>query len=208
MAHKGNHICLHRFSFIYAVNDLWEDAYTCPIYAVNRTTESANLRYGMSAYIGFCCSYSGLTDFIDTIPRLLYTKPTSKSQTNNSYDYETFVIVIILTTFLSADPKPDIWLRVWSQNSVPVRQEIPFWWTIQCREHLISKKPMQIDVLVKNEKHVKLKKNIRRVFRQYNIIEYKSPEDGSGTAGQRHILPHRGCHPDTACHSSEAVKGA
>ena len=36
---------------------------------------------------------------------------------------------------------------------------------------------MQIDVLVKNEKHVKLKKNIRRVFRQYNIIEYKSPED-------------------------------
>ena len=114
IAHKENNICLYRFSFIYAVNDLWEDAYTCPIYAVNRTTESANLRYGMSAYIGFCCSYSGLTDFIDTIPRLLYTKPTSKSQTNNSYDYETFVIVIILTTFLSADPKPDIWLRVWS----------------------------------------------------------------------------------------------
>ena len=137
MAHKGNHICLHRFSFIYAVNDLWVDAYTCPIYAVNRTTESANLRYGMSAYIGFCCSYSGLTDFIDTIPRLLYTKPTSKSQTNNSYDYETFVIVIILTTFLSADQKPDIWLRVWSQNSVPVRQEIPFWWTIQCMKILI-----------------------------------------------------------------------
>ena len=65
-----------------------------------------------SFIFGFCCSYSGLTDFIDTIPRLLYTKPTSKSQTNNSYDYETFVIVIILTTFLSADPKPDIWLRV------------------------------------------------------------------------------------------------
>ena len=137
MAHKGNHICLHRFSFIYAVNDLWEDAYTCPIYAVNRTTESANLRYGMSAYIGFCCSYSGLTDFIDTIPRLLYTKPTSKSQTNNSYAYEAFIIVIILTTFLSANPKPDIWLRIWSQNSVPVRQEIPFWWTIQCMKILI-----------------------------------------------------------------------
>ena len=41
MAHKGNHICLYRFSFIYAVNDLWEDAYICPIYTVNRTTESA-----------------------------------------------------------------------------------------------------------------------------------------------------------------------
>ena len=44
-------------------------------------------------------------------------------------------------------------------------------------EHLISKKPMQIDVLVKNEKHVKLRKNIGRIFRQYNVIEYKSPED-------------------------------
>ena len=111
------------------------------LYMPNQHCEShhriCNLRYGMSAYIGFCCSYSGLTDFIDTIPRLLYTKPTSKSQTNNSYDYETFVIVIILTTFLSADPKPDIRSRVWSQNSEPVRQEIPFWWTIQCRKHLI-----------------------------------------------------------------------
>ena len=75
-------------------------------------------------------------------------------------------------------------------------------------EHLLSKKPMQIDVLIKNEKHVKLKKNIGSVFRQYNIIEYKSPEDGSGTGRQRHILPHRGCHPNTACHSPKAVKGA
>ena len=44
-------------------------------------------------------------------------------------------------------------------------------------EHLLSKKPMQIDVLVKNTKHVKIKKNIGKIFRQYNIIEYKSPED-------------------------------
>ena len=41
MAHKGNHICLYRFSFIYIMDDLWEDAYTYPIYAVKRTTESA-----------------------------------------------------------------------------------------------------------------------------------------------------------------------
>ena len=41
MAHKGNHICLHRFSFIYVMDDLREDAYTCPIYAMNCTTESA-----------------------------------------------------------------------------------------------------------------------------------------------------------------------
>ena len=44
-------------------------------------------------------------------------------------------------------------------------------------EHLLSKKPMQIDVLVKNEKQVKIQKNIGRIFRQYNIVEYKSPED-------------------------------
>ena len=35
-------------------------------------------------------------------------------------------------------------------------------------EHLLSKKPMQIDVLIKNEKHVKIQKNIGRIFRQYN----------------------------------------
>ena len=46
MAHKGNHICLYRFSFIYAVNDLWEDAYICPVNVMDCTTESANLRYG------------------------------------------------------------------------------------------------------------------------------------------------------------------
>ena len=31
---------LYRFSFIYAVNDLWEDAYICPINIMNRTTKS------------------------------------------------------------------------------------------------------------------------------------------------------------------------
>lgn len=44
-------------------------------------------------------------------------------------------------------------------------------------EHMLTKKPMQIDVLVKNDKHVKIRKNIGRIFRQYNIIEYKSPKD-------------------------------
>lgn len=44
-------------------------------------------------------------------------------------------------------------------------------------EHMLTKKPMQIDVLVKNDKHVKIQKNIGRIFRKYNIIEYKSPKD-------------------------------
>ena len=55
IAHKENNICLYRFSFIYAVNDLWEDAYICPINIMNRTTKSAIYvmelaGYGMSAY--------------------------------------------------------------------------------------------------------------------------------------------------------------
>ena len=41
MAHEGNHICLHRFSFIYVTNDLREDAYTCPINVMDCTTKSA-----------------------------------------------------------------------------------------------------------------------------------------------------------------------
>ena len=41
IAHEGNHICLHRFSFIYVTNDLREDAYTCPINVTECTTESA-----------------------------------------------------------------------------------------------------------------------------------------------------------------------
>ena len=63
MAHKGNHICLYRFSFIYVMNDLCEDAYICPIYAMNRTTESAIYVMELTVIFGFCRSYSGLTDF-------------------------------------------------------------------------------------------------------------------------------------------------
>lgn len=45
-------------------------------------------------------------------------------------------------------------------------------------EHLLSKKPPQIDVLIlKKVKEITLKKKIGRIFRGHNIIEYKSPED-------------------------------
>lgn len=45
-------------------------------------------------------------------------------------------------------------------------------------EHLLGKKPMQIDTLViTKEKDTKIHKNIGRIFRRYNIIEYKSPDD-------------------------------
>ncbi len=45
-------------------------------------------------------------------------------------------------------------------------------------EHQLSKKPMEIDVLVIKKNNEKpIRKNIGRIFRKYNIIEYKSPED-------------------------------
>ena len=45
-------------------------------------------------------------------------------------------------------------------------------------EHLLGKKPLQIDVLViKKAEDTPIRKNIGQIFRTYNIIEYKSPED-------------------------------
>ena len=45
-------------------------------------------------------------------------------------------------------------------------------------EHLLSKKPMQMDeLIIKVAENEAIHKNIGRIFRQYNIIEYKSPDD-------------------------------
>lgn len=46
------------------------------------------------------------------------------------------------------------------------------------REHNISTKPMQIDVLIiKKQTDEVIHKNIGQIFRKHNIIEYKSPDD-------------------------------
>ena len=45
------------------------------------------------------------------------------------------------------------------------------------REHHLGSKPLQIDVIVKKESDEALELNIGRLFRKYNIMEYKSPED-------------------------------
>ena len=45
-------------------------------------------------------------------------------------------------------------------------------------EHQLSKKPLQIDVLIiKKEKSGQIRKNIGRIFKKHNVIEYKSPGD-------------------------------
>lgn len=45
-------------------------------------------------------------------------------------------------------------------------------------EHQLGTKPKEIDVLIiKKDSNVSIRKNIGRIFRTHNIIEYKSPED-------------------------------
>lgn len=45
-------------------------------------------------------------------------------------------------------------------------------------EHQLGTKPKEIDVLViKKDDNVSIRKNIGRIFRKHNIIEYKGPED-------------------------------
>ena len=45
-------------------------------------------------------------------------------------------------------------------------------------EHNLSKKPLQIDLLViKKEEDVNITNKIGRIFKKYNIMEYKSPDD-------------------------------
>ena len=44
-------------------------------------------------------------------------------------------------------------------------------------EHLLSKKPMQMDeLIIKVSENEIINKNIGKIFRRYNIIEYKSPD--------------------------------
>lgn len=46
------------------------------------------------------------------------------------------------------------------------------------REHLLSSKSLQVDLLImKKRREIKVHKNIGRIFREHNIIEYKSPGD-------------------------------
>jgi hypothetical protein len=49
------------------------------------------------------------------------------------------------------------------------------------REHNLSKKPLQVDLLiVKKNTEEKIENEIGRIFRKYNILEYKAPNDSMG----------------------------
>lgn len=44
--------------------------------------------------------------------------------------------------------------------------------------YLLGKKPLQMDILlIKKIKNISIRKSIGRIFREHNIIEYKSPDD-------------------------------
>lgn len=45
------------------------------------------------------------------------------------------------------------------------------------QEYSLGRKPMEMDVLIKKEEKRILKKSIGKIFRRYNVIEYKSPND-------------------------------
>ena len=48
-------------------------------------------------------------------------------------------------------------------------------------EHQLGTKPKEVDVLVvKKNENIPIQKNIGRLFRKHNIIEYKSPDDTLG----------------------------
>lgn len=45
-------------------------------------------------------------------------------------------------------------------------------------EYNLSKKPLQIDLLIiKNDKRITIQNKIGKLFKRYNILEYKSPDD-------------------------------
>jgi hypothetical protein len=45
-------------------------------------------------------------------------------------------------------------------------------------EYNLSKEPVRIDILIINDKIKKIKNEIGHIMRRFNVIEYKSPEDG------------------------------
>ena len=44
-------------------------------------------------------------------------------------------------------------------------------------EHSLTDEPLRVDAIIIKDPHIEIDKDIGRIFRQYNIAEYKSPDD-------------------------------
>mgnify|MGYP004584270543 FL=1 len=44
-------------------------------------------------------------------------------------------------------------------------------------EYLLGSRPMRVDLLIKKDRDMVIRKNIGKIFRTYNFLEYKTPDD-------------------------------
>ena len=44
-------------------------------------------------------------------------------------------------------------------------------------EYLLGSRPMRVDLLIKKDRDLVIHKNIGQIFRTYNFLEYKDPDD-------------------------------
>ena len=44
-------------------------------------------------------------------------------------------------------------------------------------EYLLGSRPMRVDLLIKKDRDLVIHKNIGQIFRTYNFLEYKAPDD-------------------------------
>lgn len=62
-------------------------------------------------------------------------------------------------------------------------------------EYPLSEKPLQIDVMIINQKpELPIKKTIGRIFKRYNVVEYKSPEDYVSVNDYYKVLAYSGLY--------------
>lgn len=103
-----------------------------------------------------------------------------------------------------------------SETDRPVQWHPPFYAGIQIEleeetdnlifenEHQLSTKPLGIDILIiKKDPDIPVRKNIGRIFRQYNIVEYKSGTDYLGIDDFYKVYAYTSLYKSLAEHENE-----
>lgn len=103
-----------------------------------------------------------------------------------------------------------------SETDRPVQWHPPFYAGIQIEleeeadnlifenEHQLSTKPLGIDILIiKKDPDIPVRKNIGRIFRQYNIVEYKSGTDYLGIDDFYKVYAYASLYKSLAEHENE-----